>query len=155
LPVLKNAGTWVRDNDLQWLTHKPAKEVYVMAGESHNTVVDRENRIKIEAFAAIQRVKEILSGLAAITIIRMQAAGGSDHTPAFWRDVYKTIPWGPNSGEPNGILPACLDEEMNQMILRQLGEAWSELDEKAELVFGLNFQDKKRDLLSTHNGKNY
>ena len=68
----------------------------------------------------------------------MQAAGGSDFSSSFWRDLYKDSPWGRDPGDPCGILPSGLEEEMNHMIFKQAGAAWLEL-EKVEKVFGPDF----------------
>jgi hypothetical protein len=110
-----------------------------MAERDTTTNQDKETQVKIEAYAAIQRAKEILSGLAAVALLRIQAAEGADFSASFWRDFYKGAPWGPNPGEPAGILPAGLEETLNQVIFQQLGQAWHELNEKAELVFGPDF----------------
>jgi hypothetical protein len=112
-----------------------------MAEQDFTTSGDKETQIKIEAFAAIQRAKEILDSLAALTLLRMKAAegGGSDLSPSFWRELYKDSPWGINPGETPQILPEGLEVALNEMIFKQLGAAWQELDGKAERGFGPDF----------------
>ena len=57
-----------------------------MSLQNNTTDGDKEIQVKIEAYSAIQKVKDILSSLAAIALLRMQAAGGSDFSSSFWRD---------------------------------------------------------------------
>ncbi len=112
-----------------------------MAEQDVTTNQDKETQLKIEGFAAIQRAKAILEGMAALTLLRMKAAegGGSDFSPLFWRELYKDSPWGINPGESPQILPEGLEVAINEMIFKKLGEAWHELDGKVERGFGLDF----------------
>lgn len=110
-----------------------------MAEKDSTTDQAKEILIKKEALAAIQNVKMILSGLAAIAVLRIQAAGeseGSDLPALFWRDLYNGTPWVIAGEIPKGDLPPGLEEGLNKIIFRQASQAWQELFEKAERVFG-------------------
>ena len=111
-----------------------------MAENDSTTDQAKETLVKKEALAAIQNVKMILSGLAAIAVLRIQAAGesegGSDLSALFWRDLYNETPWVIAGEIPKGDLPPGLEEGLNRIIFRQASQAWQELFEKAERVFG-------------------
>lgn len=113
-----------------------------MAEQDSTTNGDKETQLKIEGFEAIQKAKNILDRLAALTLLRIRAASeaaGSDFMPNFWRELYKDSPWGINPGEMPQVLPEGLEVSLNEMIFKLLGEAWNELDGAAERGFGLDF----------------
>jgi len=109
-----------------------------MAEKDTTTDQAQENQIKKEAWAAMGKVKEILDGLAAIAVLRIQAASemaGSDLPAPFWRNLYDGTPWVAPDEIYNGGLPVGLEQGLNQLVLRQVSLAWNELNEKAERLF--------------------
>jgi len=109
-----------------------------MAEKDTTTDQAQENQIKKEAWAAMGKVKLILDGLAAIAVLRIQAANereGSDLPPIFWRDLYKDSPWVVSGEEPQGELPVGLEEGLNRLIFKQTAQAWEELSEGVGRIF--------------------
>lgn len=100
-----------------------------MAENDPTTIQDKETLRKVEALIAIEKVKEILTNLASIAVLRIHAASGSDLSPGVWRELYKGTPWVVFGEIPKEILPLCMEEELNKMIVKQLGFAWTELNE--------------------------
>jgi hypothetical protein len=111
-----------------------------MAEEHFITTDDQETMIKVEALAAIYRAKEILDGLAAITVLQLKGAGGSDMTLYAWRELYKDSPWVGNDEDLNDGLPRSLAEALDVMIIKQVATVWKELAE-VERLFGPEIYD--------------
>lgn len=110
-----------------------------MAERDSTTIKDEETLIRMEALAAMNNVMTTLDGLAAIAVLKIQAASereGSDIPPPFWRDLYKDTPWVAAHEEPPGDLPVGLEQGLSRLIFKQVAQAWEELSEKVGRLFG-------------------
>jgi len=110
-----------------------------MAENDSTTPQDKETLRKVDALAAIEKVKDILSALAAIAVLRIHAAGGSDISSSAWREIYKDTPWVVAGEVPQDLLPQGMEEQLNHMIIKQTGFAWHELNEIK--IFGPEIYD--------------